>query len=202
VLNMKLIALGITAPRDGADPVILTSASDLSSFSFFQRGTMAQFVTFSLRQFTKSAAPGTRATVPHEGHMIHVYVRADGLGATCMVDAEYPDRVAFTLLSAILDEFTAKYQDKWRGESNDNSMPLPSLEAQLAKYQNPAEADKLMAIQKDLDQTTAIMHDTIEAALDRGVKLDELIEKSEDLSSSSKMFYKTAKKQNQCCYIM
>ena len=43
----------------------------------------------------------------------------------------------------------------------------PSLQATLTKYQNPAEADKLMAIQKDLDQTKAIMHDTIEAALER-----------------------------------
>jgi synaptobrevin family protein YKT6 len=59
-----------------------------------------------------------------------------------------------------------------------------------------------MAIQKDLDQTKAIMHDTIEAALERGVKLDELIEKSDDWSASSKMFYTTAKKHNQCCDIM
>jgi synaptobrevin family protein YKT6 len=36
----------------------------------------------------------------------------------------------------------------------------------------------------------------------RGVKLDELIEKSDDLSASSKMFYTTAKKHNQCCDIM
>ena len=36
----------------------------------------------------------------------------------------------------------------------------------------------------------ALQHDTIEAALERGVKLDELIEKSDDLSASSKMFYK------------
>ena len=43
----------------------------------------------------------------------------------------------------------------------------PSLEATLTKYQDPAEADKLMAIQKDLDETKAIMHDTIEAALER-----------------------------------
>ena len=117
----------------------------------------------------------------------------------------------------------------------------PSLEETLKKYQNPAEADKLMAIQKDLDETKAIMHDTIDAALercvfrsplpfecargagnetgagransrcaddlisrarDRGVKLDELIEKSDDLSASSKMFYTTAKKHNQCCDIM
>ena len=46
------------------------------------------------------------------------------------------------------------------------------------------------------------MHDTIEAALERGGKLDELIEKSDDLSASSKMFYTTAKKHNQCCTLM
>ena len=154
---MKLMALGIMAPRDGADPVILTKAEDLSSFSFFQRGTMAQFITFAFRQFCKNAAPGTRTSVAHEGQMIHVFVRADGLGAAAMVDNDYPDRVAFTLLSQILDQFTGQYQDKWRGETADDSMPLAGLDAELKKYQDPAEADKLMAIQKDLDQTKAIM---------------------------------------------
>ena len=36
----------------------------------------------------------------------------------------------------------------------------------------------------------------------RGQKIDALIEKSNDLSGSSKMFFKTAKKQNQCCSFM
>jgi len=199
---MQLIALGITAPREGADPVILTQASDLSSFSYFQRGTMAQFITFAFRQFCKTAEPGTRTGTRHEGQMIHVYVRADGLGAAAMVDTDYPDRVIYTLLSQMLDDFTAQYQTQWQGQSADNSMPLAGLDATLKKYQDPAEADKLMAIQKDLDQTKAIMHDTIESALQRGVKLDDLIEKSGDLSASSKMFYKTAKKQNSCCVLM
>ena len=43
----------------------------------------------------------------------------------------------------------------------------PSLQATLTKYQNPAEADKLLAIQADLNETKAIMHNTIEAALER-----------------------------------
>ena len=73
------------------------------------------------------------------------------------MDQDYPDRVAFTLLSQILDDFTAQYQGKWQGESADNSMPLAGLDAKLKQYQDPAEADKLMAIQKDLDQTKAIM---------------------------------------------
>ena len=40
-----------------------------------------------------------------------------------------------------------------QGQTADDCLPLPSLEATLKKYQDPAEADKLMAIQKDLDQT-------------------------------------------------
>jgi synaptobrevin homolog YKT6 len=54
----------------------------------------------------------------------------------------------------------------------------------------------------ELEQTKLVLHETIEAALQRGQKIDDLIVKSNDLSGSSKMFYKTAKKQNQCCTFM
>ena len=36
-----------------------------------------------------------------------------------------------------------------------------------------------------------LQHNTIEAVLDRGEKLDDLVDKSEGLSSQSKAFYKT-----------
>ena len=55
-----------------------------------------------------------------------------------------------------------------------------------------------MAIQKDLDMTKAIMHDTIEAALERGVKLDELIEKSDDLSVCSICCKHSASQSEKC----
>lgn len=42
-------------------------------------------------------------------------------------------------------------------------------------------------------------HSTIEAVLDRGEKLDDLVSKSEGLSVQSKAFYKTARKTNSCC---
>ena len=41
-----------------------------------------------------------------------------------------------------------------------------------------------------------------EETVERGQKIDDLVSKSNDLSGSSKMFYKTAKKQNQCCSYM
>ena len=44
-------------------------------------------------------------------------------------------------------------------------------------------------------------HKTIDGVLERGVKLDQLVDKSNDLSNQSKMFYKQAKKTNACCVI-
>lgn len=62
--------------------------------------------------------------------------------------------------------------------------------------------DAMTRLQADLDETKIILHSTISAVLQRGEKLDDLVAKSEDLSSQSKMFYKTARKTNQCCSLI
>eukprot|EP00997_Jenningsia_sp_PLL12_P009587 NODE_6579_length_501_cov_62.663717_g5796_i0.p2 GENE.NODE_6579_length_501_cov_62.663717_g5796_i0~~NODE_6579_length_501_cov_62.663717_g5796_i0.p2 ORF type:complete len:60 (-),score=21.38 NODE_6579_length_501_cov_62.663717_g5796_i0:103-282(-) len=59
-----------------------------------------------------------------------------------------------------------------------------------------------MKIQKDLDETQTIMHQAIGDLLERGEQLDGLVGKSGDLSSASKTFYNTAKKNNSCCVLM
>jgi synaptobrevin family protein YKT6 len=38
---------------------------------------------------------------------VHAYLRADGLGGTLIADHEYPARVAFVLLTQLLDKFAA-----------------------------------------------------------------------------------------------
>ena len=43
-----------------------------------------------------------------------------------------------------------------------------ALRRRLPPRRARTQADKLMAIQKDLEQTKAVMHDTIESALERG----------------------------------
>jgi synaptobrevin homolog YKT6 len=69
-----------------------------------------------------------------------------------------------------------------------------------------------MRVQQELDETKIVLvrmsflgnrleethvcsqHKTIESVLQRGEKLDNLVERSTALSAQSKMFYKTAKK--------
>lgn len=141
----------------------------------------------------------TRQSVKEQAYMCHVYVRADNLAAVLIGDHEYPNRVAHTFITKVLDDFTAKVPaEQWR-EGNESNIDFSQLPPMLAKYQNPNQADALTKIQEDLDETKIILKNTIEAALDRGEKLDDLVQKSEDLSVQSKAFYKTAKKTNACC---
>lgn len=131
--------------------------------------------------------------------MCHVYVRADNLAAVLIADHEYPQRVAHTLLTKVLDDFAQKVPVELWASGNENTTDFALLPGYLAKYQDPREGDALTRMQDDLDETKIILKNTIESVLDRGEKLDDLVNKSEALSFQSKAFYKTAKKTNSCC---
>lgn len=81
-------------------------------------------------------------------------------------------------------------------------MSFVGLDKILAQYQDPKQADAMTKLQADIDETKIILHSTITALLTRGEKLDDLVAKSEDLSAQSKVFYKTARKTNQCCHLI
>lgn len=69
--------------------------------------------------------------------------------------------------------------------------------------QDPAACDNIAKIQKQLDQTKEILHDTIMKAIERGENLDEMVQRSEDLSATSKLFFTSAQKANKkCCVVM
>jgi len=202
---MKIV--GISVVRTGSDlpePILLSVANDLSSFGFFQRPSVKEMLTFLTKTFTKRTEPGQRQSITHEGYVVHCYVRSDGLGGAVISDTEYPARVAFVLLGEMLEDFisTVGKDMSWKTCTVPESITYPKLEEHyLIKYQDPASADKVTKIQKDLDETTQILHKTIDSVLERGVKLDNLVERSNDLSAQSKMFYRQAKKTNSCCVI-
>ena len=57
-------------------------------------------------------------------------------------------------------------------------------------------------IHKELDETTDILHKNMNDLLERGEKIDDLVDKSDHLSSNAKRFHKQAKKANSCCSVM
>ncbi|EPS36701.1 hypothetical protein H072_9713 [Dactylellina haptotyla CBS 200.50] len=179
-------------------PKKLISASNLSSFSFFTKGKVEEFMHFTSSTIAERTQSGVRQSVASESYMVHAYTRPEGCTGIIITNAEYPRRIPHELLNKLLDEFVTKYpRDTWKGD-----ISLPQLNDYLEKYQNPAQADNISKIQKELDETKIVLHKTIESVLERGENLNNLVQKSDNLSSASKMFYTNAKKQNSCCVVM
>ncbi|XP_064483789.1 synaptobrevin homolog YKT6-like [Ornithodoros turicata] len=199
MVKLFYIAVLYKHPTKGST---LKSASELSSFGYFQRASVLEFLKFSGQILVARTLPASRSSVREKEYMCHVYVRSDYLAGVVVSDHEYPNRVAHTLINKFLDEFCAKVPSSTWATVTESSCNFSGLEALLAKYQNPVEADAMTKIQADLDETKIILHNTIDAVLDRGEKLDDLVAKSEDLSMQSKAFYKTARKTNQCCTVL
>ena len=133
-------------------------------------------INFLTKTFIKRTELGQRQSITHEGYVVHCYVRSDGLGGAVTTDMEYPARVAFVLLGQLLEEYSAKLGNTWQMCNTPETIAYPPIEEYLQKFQDPAAADKVTKIQKDLDETTQILHKTIDSVLERGVKLDNLVE--------------------------
>lgn len=202
--TMKIYYMGVLRPaQNGSKTVSLAEAKDLSSFTFFQRSSVGQFMTFFAQTIAERTSVDQRQSVEEGEYVGHVYVRGEGIAGVIITDKAYPLRPAFTLLNKVCDDFIVQHDRAsipTLAESNgDND---PQLAALLQQYQSPTEADALLKVQQELDETKIVLQQSIENVLQRGEKLDSLVDKSEALTSSSKTFYKQAKKTNSCCVIM
>lgn len=187
---------------DNVEPTCLGRAEDVTEFGYFQRPSVREMLTFISRTIVKRTQPGQRQSVEQDAYLVHVSNRS-GLVAIAVMDKEYPSRSAFCVLGKMCDDYVDKVVGEgWRVVTEDDQRGDALLATAIARYQDPMEADKILKIQRELDETKVVLHKTIDSVLARGEKLDNLVDKSTDLSLASQMFYKQAKKQNQCCTMM
>ncbi|KAF1814791.1 snare-like protein [Eremomyces bilateralis CBS 781.70] len=196
---MKLVYIGIIKNEE-RPAVELCAERDLTSVNRFTRSTIGEFMTMFSKTVAERTRPGQRQDVEEQGYTFHAYARAEGVCGIIITDQEYPSLVAHQVLSKTVDEFLTKYPRSAFIDATE--LPYPQLKEYVEKYQDPKNADSLMKIQKELDETKIVLHKTIESVLERGEKIDALVAKSDGLSAQSKMFYTKAKKQNSCCTVM
>ncbi|KAK6639911.1 hypothetical protein RUM43_008187 [Polyplax serrata] len=198
---VKLYSLSVLHKKD-MTVTWLKTTHDLSSFNFFQRGCVQEFMSFVGKTLVQRTQVATRQSVKEGEYMCHVFVNIDGLAGVLISDHEYPTRVAHTLLTKVLADFASSVPQNLWSTGNEDTITYNQLPVYLSKYQVPKEIDAMTRIQEELDETKIILHNTCEAVLRRGENLDNLVSKSEELSLQAKGFYKTARKTNSCCSYM
>lgn len=126
-------------------------------------------MNFFSRTVSERTPPGQRQSVQENSYTAHVYSRqSDNLSGVIITDQEYPVRVAFSLLNKILDEFTLKFpKNVWedkaqQGRQNGGKSVLVQeytnqLQDYVNKYQDPKQADSIMKVQQELDETKIIL---------------------------------------------
>uniref|UniRef100_A0A8W4FJM1 Synaptobrevin homolog YKT6 n=1 Tax=Sus scrofa TaxID=9823 RepID=A0A8W4FJM1_PIG len=153
---MKLYSLSVLYKGD-PKVVLLKAAYDVSSFSFFQRSSVQEFMTFTSQLIVERSAKGSRASVKEQEYLCHVYVRNDSLAGVVIADSEYPSRVAFTLLEKVLDEFSKQVDRIEWPVGSPATILYTGLDGHLSRYQNPREADPMSKVQAELDETKIIL---------------------------------------------
>ena len=132
---MKLTAVALFKWNgENSDALMLGLAADLSTFGFFQRGTVKEMLVFLCRTVAKRTPTGRRQTVQQDDYFCHVYNR-DGMVGMAVVDKDYNSRSAFCVVNKILDDFSAESKDRWRTVQQDTSDAQPVLDAAVVKFQ-------------------------------------------------------------------
>lgn len=113
---------------------------------------------------------GQRQSIQEQNYTFHVYCTPDAgdLCAVMVTDDEYPVRVAFSLLNKLTDEFQevhpkASYSASVDASRSSASSPKfqeiqwATLKSYLDKYQDPKQADTIMRVQQELDETKIVL---------------------------------------------
>ena len=200
---MKILYVGVYRQVSEATAWRLASVSRLSDFPYFSRSMIAGIIQFAGRTCVQRTRVGCRQSIQKDDGEVpfvaHVYVRSDGLAGLVMADKEYPARVAFGLITKTLVDYEQRVGVNWKQMDADQQSEPDYMQADIVLYQDPRKADKLTAIQTQLDDVKDVMQTNIEQLLQRGETLDSLMAKSDDLGLASVQFYKQAKKANSCC---
>ena len=160
-------------------------SEDLSSIGFFKRSTIREIFPFISKNLITRIQDGPIYQIEHEGYWCHL-ARWEDTAVTIITDRNYPYQVASRLVRQTMGFGKLTNQD------------LCNLHK---TYQKPEQADKIYQVSQKLNKTTEIVRQTVDQVLERGTKLEDLVEKSDSLSQQSKIFYKTSKKMNRCCII-
>jgi len=197
---MKLLYVAIFHNQGEEVPILLASAANLSSFSLIGRGSIKEYLRAASRLVIQRTPTAARQTVPVKDYNanLHCVVRADSLACVAVTDEEYPRTSAFKFLSDMLTSFE-KAEGKWQAATKDSNVEPEYLVKGLTTYADPKNFDKLVKVQKSLEEVKDLMQQNIDAILKQGETLDSLVQKSQDLSDHSKKFHKNAKKLKPCC---
>jgi hypothetical protein len=134
-------------------------------------------------------------TLVADGHTFN-YLESDGYVFLVVADEAFGRQVPFSVLDRIAAEFAASYGERARDAiaHSLNRSFAPVLKQHMDAASNDAgEHSKVARVQQQVSEVKEIMMDNIEKVLDRGEKIELLVDKTENLRFQADNFHRTGR---------
>ena len=138
--------------------------------------------------------PNTSISYSYEDKFMFHHHNEGGLTYLCMTDANFSNRTAYAFLFDIKERFTRRF-----GEEVHRAIGLGAnkefsdeIKARIVYYNTDPNADKLRAAKQNIEKSKDVMIENIEKILERGDKIDLLVQKTVQMTDSAISLRKTA----------
>jgi synaptobrevin family protein YKT6 len=98
---------------------------------------------------------------------------------------DYPQHVVYQLFNTLIS-------NKFDKATADNL---------FTAYQDPVKMSQILKTKKEIDETKVILLDSVEKLLERGEKIEHLVDRTEELVRLSEQFRIKAEDLNSCCVL-
>ncbi|KXN65010.1 vesicle-associated membrane protein [Conidiobolus coronatus NRRL 28638] len=147
----------------------------------------------SITQSILSKIPSTNSklTYVYDKYLFH-YICEEGIIFLCMADESFGRRIPFAFLENIKQKFTSSYspnaiEDAPAYGFNEFSKTLAQ---QMDTYSNDPNVDRFKQAKNEIEGVKDVMVQNIERVLERGERIDLLVDKTDNLTQSSFIFRK------------
>jgi len=173
-------------------------------YSFVARGTTVladytaytgNFSTVAIQCLEKCPTDNSKFTFTCDRHTFN-YTVDGGYTFLAVAEEDYGRQIPFAFLERVQAEWKEKFADKARtatAHSLDKTFG-PRLKFHMEYCAaHPDELTKVAAVQKKVSEVKNIMVDNIEKVLERGEKIELLVDKTDNLRFQADKFHKTGK---------
>eukprot|EP00735_Rhodelphis_limneticus_P007830 TRINITY_DN2049_c0_g1::TRINITY_DN2049_c0_g1_i1::g.21876::m.21876 TRINITY_DN2049_c0_g1::TRINITY_DN2049_c0_g1_i1::g.21876 ORF type:complete len:232 (+),score=25.02,sp/Q9LFP1/VA713_ARATH/31.16/1e-34,Synaptobrevin/PF00957.16/7.6e+02,Synaptobrevin/PF00957.16/3.1e-32,Longin/PF13774.1/3.5e+03,Longin/PF13774.1/7.6e-11,ATP-synt_S1/PF05827.7/0.059 TRINITY_DN2049_c0_g1_i1:66-698(+) len=146
-----------------------------------QTGNSAEICEKIVQQ--TNVAENGAASYQYEGYCFHIQL-SNRRAFICMTDLHFSRRRAFGYLNEIVNRFS-EYEIRpkdFRSVIKDRAL----------FYSHDPEADKISKVQKEISDVKDVMKLNIDKVIERGEKLDVLVDKTDSLSQQAVQFRRKA----------
>ncbi|KAF9285930.1 Vesicle-associated membrane protein [Mortierella alpina] len=132
----------------------------------------------------------SKMTYVYDRYLFH-YICEDGLTYMCMADDSFDRRIPFAFLQDIKQKFLEQYG---RERALESLLPYSmnefskTLAAQMEYFSTNPNADRIKQVKGEIEQVKDVMVQNIERVLERGERIELLVDKTDNLNQQAFAF--------------